>query len=263
MFSGPANENKNEMKHEIEDKKWGEGKRFEWKTSLALKPSIASYFFVRFVWVLLIPTLLRYWLLGKHGLNPKNLDAKIPEDLKLYINLWAEIVAFGIKVYKLGEIRASGYGLSFASLVEEIITVEEYELSKKKYIKLRAIEIYDFFSNSIENILRSSFSSLNLESIEYRCNLLALAHLFYYPLFLEEATFGIFNWAAWLSAEEAEKIRDKIDALEAKRKEVNFDVDKPNIAVVNFFEEYGFGPDYCDKIWKKISDDIKHVEEKK
>lgn len=254
------------MKHEIEPEKWNEKEWedwFEWHASLTIKPRIASYFLTRFVWVLLTPDLLRYWSLWEYGLTPEKLDAKIIKDFKLYINLWAEMVAFGIKVSKLREIRGGGIGLSLTSLVEETITSEEYELSKKKYIKLRATEVYNFFSNSIENILRSSFSNLNLKSIGSKFNPFALARLLYYPLFLEEAIAGIFDWAAWLSAEEAGEIRDKVDILEAKRKDVNFDINKFNIEAVNFFEVYGFGPHYYDKIWKKISDDIRHVEEKK
>lgn len=257
---------KNKMKNEIDPEKWSKEKWeewFEWRASLTVKPGIANFFLQEFSWLFLVQFLLDYWLLGKYGLAFEKLNNRIPKVSlnKLWENLHIEIITFCIKLCKLREVRAGGEGFSFASLVEDGITSEEYKRAKGKYIKLRAREVYNFFSDSIENILRSSFSNLNLELTESRHNLFAFSHFLYLPLFLEEAIFGIFNWAEWLSAEKAGEIEDKINILITKKEDANFDLDKERI--INFLESYGFGSDYCDKIWKKISGDIKHVEGKK
>lgn len=243
------------MKNPEPFKKWEEklNEHLEQVTSFETKPYIASEFLEDFIEFFTLPDLLRNWAKIKYNLNYHEL----PKGLTL--RLLMETFAFGIRFYRLVEIETKSFfgseGVSFTFLVDamfekilslDIIFLEKYRETKRKYSEVDRKEIFNLFEGSIRNILSTSFSSFPPTSIKssdeqkyYESRLQSRFKKF--PFFVGEAVVGIFDWVLRLDDKRANRIYAEIGEIRTKEK-INL-----NKEIINFLEVYGFGTGY----WRK------------
>lgn len=264
------------MKDEVGHEKRGEeewfeaflkGRAFEDVQGL-IKPFVAGVFFAKFIEYRMSPNLLREWLQGTCNLTLEDFVAKFPEtfssthynfnDLLKILRL--EIIAFGIRVYKLRE-TYGGYWTStgdWGSLALQVDAItetalgEEYKRVRKKYTKAGPKDIHNLLRNSLEEIL-NSFFSYYLAPIKPRIpkpmddEWVSYSKVGLFPFFIDRIVDGIFQWATSLNEVEAYRIKAKIQEL---NKKINSHYEE----ALPFLEAYGFGKRFYDDCWKKMWD---------